>query len=347
MAKARKLNGTKGGGAKRDVLQDLTDKIVAAIEQGIADPNAWQAPWHRLGFMAARNVVSGKRYRGANALIFSMAAEDAGALPLWASFNQWKAMGFSVRKGERSTWGNYWAVVKLTDRETGLPMLDKNGDQETRMRPMPFNVFHIGQVREHTVRYSGRIRKVQHDGPKTAALKARYCPKVAPTAIERFEHAEKILTAVGATTYWGGDKAFHDRADNSVHLPAPESFTSGEGLVSTWAHELVHWTGDPNRLNREKGKRFGDATYALEELVAEMGSAFTCQHLGTEPEPRVDHAQYMASWLGGLKNDKGFIYAAAKEAERAFEYMMAQAGEDLGDPTEGQSEATEEEAVAA
>ena len=61
----------------------------------------------------------------------------------------------------------------------------------------------------------------------------------------------------------------------------------------------------PSRLNRDFGrKRWGDEGYAMEELVAELGSAFLCADLDLTPEPREDHAAYIASWLKVLKNDK-------------------------------------------
>jgi hypothetical protein len=57
-------------------------------------------------------------------------------------------------------------------------------------------------------------------------------------------------------------------------------------------------------LNRDLGrKRYGDAGYAMEELVAEIGAAFLCSDLGITPEIREDHAGYIASWLTVLKND--------------------------------------------
>jgi len=43
-------------------------------------------------------------------------------------------------------------------------------------------------------------------------------------------------------------------------------------------HELVHSNGHAKRLNREgitsSFRKFGDPVYALEVLIAEMGSAF-------------------------------------------------------------------------
>ena len=35
----------------------------------------------------------------------------------------------------------------------------------------------------------------------------------------------------------------------------------------------------------------------MEELVAELGAAFVCADLDLTPEPRPDHAAYIANWL--------------------------------------------------
>ena len=45
----------------------------------------------------------------------------------------------------------------------------------------------------------------------------------------------------------------------------------------------------------------GSEAYAREELIAELGAAFTCPQLGIATEPRRDHAPYMASRLKVLR----------------------------------------------
>ena len=88
------------------------------------------------------------------------------------------------------------------------------------------------------------------------------------------------------------------------------------------------------RLDREFGrKRWGDEGYAREELVAELGAAFLCADLALTPEPRADHAAYIASWLKVLKNDKRAIFTAASHAQRAADFLT------------GLQEAREEEAA--
>ena len=75
------------------------------------------------------------------------------------------------------------------------------------------------------------------------------------------------------------------------------------------------------------GKRFGDNAYAAEELIAELGAAFTCAHLGLSTEPREDHAQYLESWLRVLKADSRAIFTAASKAQQATDWLIARAGE--------------------
>ena len=59
----------------------------------------------------------------------------------------------------------------------------------------------------------------------------------------------------------------------------------------------------------------------MEELVAELGSAFLCANLSLTPEVREDHAAYIAGWLSVLKNDKRAIFTAASHAQRAADYL--------------------------
>ena len=89
---------------------------------------------------------------------------------------------------------------------------------------------------------------------------------------------------------------------------------------------IDHWTANAARCNRELGKRFGDSAYAAEELIAELGAAFACAHLGLSTEPREDHAKYIQSWLRVLKADKRAIFTAASRAQQAADYLMKRSG---------------------
>jgi antirestriction protein ArdC len=79
----------------------------------------------------------------------------------------------------------------------------------------------------------------------------------------------------------------------------------------------------PSRLNRNFGqKRRTDRGYGLEELIAELGSAFLCAHLELTPSVREEHAAYIEYWLKALKEDNRAIFTAASHAQRAVDFLQ-------------------------
>jgi len=90
---------------------------------------------------------------------------------------------------------------------------------------------------------------------------------------------------------------------------------------ATELHELIHWSGSKKRLDRDLSGRFGTQSYAAEELVAELGAAFLCAHLGIEGKLR--HAEYIANWLELLKKDSRAIFTAASRASAAADYLRS------------------------
>jgi|GEM_PF-3398266 len=76
------------------------------------------------------------------------------------------------------------------------------------------------------------------------------------------------------------------------------------------------------RINRDLGrKKWGDTGDAMEELVAELGSAFLCADLAITPEIPDDHTAYVSSWLKVLQDDKRAIFSAASLVSRAVEFL--------------------------
>jgi antirestriction protein ArdC len=128
--------------------------------------------------------------------------------------------------------------------------------------------------------------------------------------------------ALTLTSQSGGNRAFYSPDRDIVQMPELQTFRDGESYYATLAHEMTHWTRHESRLNRDLGrKRFADAGYAMEELVAEIGAAFLCADLGITPETRDDHAAYIAAWLKVLKDDKRAIFTAASHAQKAADYL--------------------------
>jgi antirestriction protein ArdC len=88
---------------------------------------------------------------------------------------------------------------------------------------------------------------------------------------------------------------------------------------------LTHAVGHPSRLNRPTLTdpcRFGDPTYAKEELVAEMGSAYLCGVCGIAHATIDASAAYLQSWMAVLRHDTTLLVHAAAQAQRAAEYIQ-------------------------
>lgn len=150
-------------------------------------------------------------------------------------------------------------------------------------------------------------------------------PQIDTTA--RIEAADRFVANTGAVIHHGHPMACYRPAFDAIYMPDRAAFvatatsSATENYYSTLSHELTHWSGVEKRLDRQLGKRFGDDQYAVEELVAELGSAFLCAELGITPTPRQDHAQYLAHWLKVLKADKRALFAAAAAASKAVTYL--------------------------
>jgi antirestriction protein ArdC len=219
----------------------------------------------------------------------------------WATYAQWQERGAQVRKGEKSTTVVFWKFANGTTENQ-----DGEGDQHTAGSRLLFTrgyaVFNAAQV----------------DG---------YAPKAEPAEAmpERIERAGAWFQSIGASVHHGGNRAYYSPASDAIQMPPFGAFTENLAYYSTLAHEHTHWTARAERCDRQLGKRFGDSAYAAEELIAELGAAFVCAHLGLSTEPREDHAQYIQSWLKVLRADKRAIFTAASKAQQAADYLTARA----------------------
>jgi antirestriction protein ArdC len=282
---------------RSDLYTRVTERVVADLERG-ARP--WLKPWTSGRTRITRpRRHNGMPYRGVNVLLLWGEAIDRGySAHLWMTYRQALELGAHVRQGEHGTTVVY--ADRIVRKDT-----DDAGHEVERAIPFlkAYTVFNVAQIEN---------------------LPAHYVTQPEPQAdpVERIASAEAFIAATGATLRHGGDRAYYSPKLDIIQLPVPEAFRDAESYAATTAHELTHWTAHPTRLNRDfGGRRFGDTGYAREELVAELGSAFLCADLGITPEPREDHAAYLAHWIAVLKDDKRAIFAAAAHAQKAVDYL--------------------------
>ena len=285
---------------KADVYERITNQIVAELEKGV---RPWFKPWnaeHSAGRITRPLRGNGIPYRGINVvMLWSEAMEKGYAAPIWMTFKQAIELKACVRKGEKGSLVVY--ADKITRTETDTATGEEN---EFAIRFMKgYTVFNVEQIDGLPEHFYGK-------------------PEPRTDAVPRIERVESFFSATGANVVHGGSRACYIPSTDNIHMPCIDFFRDTESYYATLAHETTHWTRHTSRLNREFGrKRFGDEGYAMEELVAELGSAFLSADLDLTPEVRGDHASYVASWLKVLKNDKRAIFTAASHAQRAVDFL--------------------------
>jgi antirestriction protein ArdC len=136
---------------------------------------------------------------------------------------------------------------------------------------------------------------------------------------ERDETADEFLVSTGADIRHGEPRAYYARKADFINLPAFEAFRAPAAYYATAFHELTHWAGAESRLNRTKGRKFGDQEYSFEELVAELGSAFLCAEFGFDNGGA--DAAYIDHWISFLTNHETALISAASQASKAADYM--------------------------
>jgi antirestriction protein ArdC len=283
---------------KQDVYVRVTSSIINAIESGVGQ---YRMPWtvrQDKGFSPV-SVGSAKPYRGINTLVLWAQAQTKGhSSAFWGTYQQWQELGGQVRKGEHGSPVVYWGTYEK--------QADDGEEEKSRgLFAKGYTVFNIEQV-------------------DNCKLPKRFEPKLSHN--ERIAHAEAFFAGTGVRILDGGNRAYYrPEMPEAVYMPGFDQFPDTGQYYSVLAHETTHWTAHASRCDRQLGKRFGDAAYAVEELIAELGSAYTMARLELELTPREDHAQYIQSWLRVLKSDKRAIFTAASQAQRAADWLIRQA----------------------
>ena len=78
----------------------------------------------------------------------------------------------------------------------------------------------------------------------------------------------------------------------------------------------------PDRLNRDMGGRFGDSSYAREELRAEISSMMMSRELGLPHNPD-RHAGYVGDWVKVLTEEPMEILKASQDASKIKEFIFS------------------------
>ena len=277
-----------------DIHRMIADQVIEMMKTSGTD---WSKSWTTPAGNLPTSMSTGKQYNGINLLILGMtrAVKNYGSHH-WATYNQWKKMDAQVKKGEKAPTVVFYKPLVIRDKVTG--------EEQTIPLLKTFSIFNADQVDGYT----------------------------APVVVDEVDHSEldqpdtladQLASRAGADVRFNDPaSAFYVPAHDFINMPRATQFDTLEDYAATLLHELTHWTGHATRCDRKMLNKNGTKDYAKEELVAELGAAMMAGSLGIEPQPREDHAKYLAGWMRRLKDEPSVIFSAAAKANTATQWIF-------------------------
>jgi antirestriction protein ArdC len=270
-----------------NVKQIVTNKIIDQLNNGCVP---WRKPWFAIG----KQNISGHVYSGINRMLLADTDDQ-----LFMTYKQCQEMGGHVIAGSKAHIVVFWK------------QWEKVEDEKSKTIPVLryYNVFSMSQ-----------IEGIDADklGKKKVELKTH----------ETIEDVELFVSSTGAViSHDDKARAFYRPSTDDINMPDFGQFDTRENYYRTLFHELTHWTGAKERLNREIKNSFGSSLYAKEELCAEIGSAllsYECDFADIEQS-----SAYIKSWKQEIIDDNNIIFWASSRAEIAVNYLKKIAAEHL------------------
>ncbi|MDX2468948.1 MAG: zincin-like metallopeptidase domain-containing protein [SAR324 cluster bacterium] len=282
-----------------DQLQvDATALIVEQLKQFETTGKApkWLQPWNANGSFSWPVNLDGTFYSGINVFVL-LALQEKFGFPsaTWGTYKAYQAQDAQVQKGERAAKIFFYKslVINAKDEQGQLKLGDDEQPEQLKIPLLKsFCVFNITQTDLE--------------------------PTVIEPPSEDFQGLDDVFNAVDIRH--GANAAYYDRQGDFVRMPYLEQFEHEASYWVVLAHEIIHWTGAPIRLDRQKGKAFGDEDYAQEELIAELGSVMLLAHFGIQP--CFQSSVYINGWIRSLEADHKLIFKIAAQAQRAVNFFL-------------------------
>lgn len=303
---------------KDEYRKELAEAFAGVLEEKGLE---WKKEWQGTGGSAPQNGITKACYRGCNAFSLSLTSMLRGYNdPRWVTMVQimdregkyHPGEHWHLKKGSKATYVEYWFPYDIKAKKAvswekfRVEVESGRSEKEFRLSTRYTAVFNACDVEGIT----------DFNEPEHRDLNADSLVKMLSETMGVPIHTD------------GGDRAYYSKANDSIHLPTPESFESQYAFNATALHELSHSTGHPSRLHRDMSGMFGSSQYAYEELVAEMSSCFMGVCLDTQamPEHIENHKAYVQSWIQEIRDKSETLVKAIKDAQQAAGYMDMKAG---------------------
>ena len=330
------MDTNKGSSPGEKAIAKFTEMMVARMEE--LKGNGWKQGW--IGgnaFGDAPQNLAGRTYSGANAFFLQMYAGMYDfKTPVFMTFLQATKEKLRINKGATSFPVVYWDLSIKDENGNRVSKEDyqlMSKSQQEKMEVFPFlkaySVFNIDQTNLEVVnkeRYDGLVDKFKAEHREDT--QGMYKNQSLDRMVEKQEWVCPIHTEKQSYD------AYYTPNPDVIVVPNKSQFKKGldqdsiykDGMAyyATMLHEMAHSTGSPTRLNRSMSGKFGNPTYAKEELVAELTAAMVGNSMGFDKRILDNNAIYLDNWIGVLRKEPKFIVSVMADVNKAASMILAE-----------------------
>jgi len=289
----------------RTALSELQNDITLGLEKdGLKYFKSFS------GYGYPKNALTLKEYSGMNFWALNIQKQKLDFKSnLWCTKKAWLSVGATILDGQEKNGRAifYYSTFKKNVKE--------NEDKTFAFLKVSY-VYNLAQVDLKNSTYRPAI-----DTPDNKVIDN-----------QEIENFIKSIDGLKLSHTLDGECYYHKITDNIVmsdkktFKDTPDNNASNN-YYSVLFHELIHWSGAKERLNRfEKNqKRFKDNAqleYAHEELIAEIGAVLLSQRFNIQKTINNNNLSYLKSWISALKNDNKFLISALSQSYRASEFLL-------------------------
>lgn len=315
MKKAIRPSTKKSTGVKINMQDVFFKEILDKIE--LVDASQWEH-YIKVNFdLAPKNAFTNYLYRRLNRinLMLDMVLNNR-TTPRYATFKQISDRGGLINKGSKGLLIEFFSW-SIKHKETGKSItikeykaLSVNDKKTYNVFPISrfYRVFNLDDVDTTNMNFSIEVEETEE------------------IEILDNENIENYISSIVSSkdlviNHQRAGVASYNRITDHITMPLKEICVSMDRYYATLFHEIIHWTGASNRLNRIKGAKFADHAYSFEELIAELGSMLITLDFNLNSE-FINSLRYLKGWSRtSMDNRESEFKSAFIQAQTAVAFL--------------------------
>ncbi len=332
----RKYNHNDGDSKPQTQLaiEKFAEMMIARMEE--MKESHWKKGWidGYGSYGLPQNIVSGTLNGGNSFFLQLDTAMHGYKMPLYMTFLQAQNMGLRINKGAESMPVIFWDLVykdqngKRIDKDT-LDAMTREERKALDATPIlrvykEFNVDQTNLAEVNPQKYEQLQQRFM--APEMRDDKGMYVNAAIDRMLQRQEWVCPVQydqLAPGASFSPSLDRiVIPMKSQFNISSTPEEVYKDGMEYYSTFLHEATHSTGTPERLNRVKGKQFGDTQYGHEEYVAEMTAAVVGNSLGFDKRILDNNTAYIQGWIQNLRENPKVILGILSDVNKASNMLL-------------------------